>query len=196
MFYAEDSMVSSSDPVWLQGAFNALVGLFDRMGLQTNFRNTVSMVCHPCQSAGNLTTAAYGRRITGEGQSYKERLREQVVCKECGELLAVGSLLSHLMTQHGRAEGRRRQWTTLATGRVPKVYQISCPEKRGRQTCSVEWCPVRMSTRTAMQVHFVHRHVLNTVVMMEEGNSPHPRCPQCNMRPPQRVLNERHPGTA
>ena len=72
LFYANNGMVASSDPAWLQGAFNALVGLFDRVGLQTNVRKTVGMVCHPCQAAGNLTTEAYGRRITEEGHSYRE----------------------------------------------------------------------------------------------------------------------------
>ena len=56
LFYADDGMVASSDPGWLQGAFNTLVGLFDRVGLRTHFGKTVGMVCHPCQAAGNLTT--------------------------------------------------------------------------------------------------------------------------------------------
>ena len=47
LFYADDSMVASSEPAWLQGAFNSLVGLFDRVGLQTNVGKTVVMVCHP-----------------------------------------------------------------------------------------------------------------------------------------------------
>ena len=47
LFYADDGMVASSDPAWLQGAFTALVGLFDRVGLRTNAGKTVSMVCHP-----------------------------------------------------------------------------------------------------------------------------------------------------
>ena len=47
-----------------------------------------------------------------------------------------------------------------------------------------------------MQVHFLHRHVLDTVVILEEGNFPHPRCALCNMPVPQRALNGRHPGTA
>ena len=34
MLYADDGIVASSDPAWLQGAFNALVGLFDRVGPQ------------------------------------------------------------------------------------------------------------------------------------------------------------------
>ena len=33
LFYADDGMVASSDPLWIQGAFNTLVGLFDRVGL-------------------------------------------------------------------------------------------------------------------------------------------------------------------
>ena len=66
LFYAGDSMVASLDPVWLKVAFNALVGLFDRVALQNNVRKTVGMVCHSCQAAGNLTTAAYRRRITGK----------------------------------------------------------------------------------------------------------------------------------
>ena len=47
MLFSGDGMVASSDPAWIQGAFNALVGLFDRVGLQKNFGKTVGMVCHP-----------------------------------------------------------------------------------------------------------------------------------------------------
>ena len=52
LFYADDGMVVLSDPAWLQGAFTALVGLFDRVGLWKNVGKTVSMVCHPCQAGG------------------------------------------------------------------------------------------------------------------------------------------------
>ena len=94
-------MVTSSDLAWLQDAFTALVGLFDRVGLRTNFGKTVSMVCHHCQAkAGNRTQEAYGRRVTGEGRSYTERQRERVECAECGEQLAVGSVSIHQMTRH------------------------------------------------------------------------------------------------
>ena len=68
VFYADDSMVVLSDPAWLQGDFSALVAIFDRVGLLTNFGKTVSMVCHPCRAgAGNRTKAAYSRRLTGLG---------------------------------------------------------------------------------------------------------------------------------
>ena len=108
LFYANDNMVVSSDPAWLQGAFTALVGIFDRVGLMTNVGKTVRMVCHPCQAgARNTTEEAYGRRITGGG-SYAERQQERVACVECGEVLAIGSMSSHLMTRHGKAAGRRQ----------------------------------------------------------------------------------------
>ena len=44
-------------------------------------------------------------------------------------------------------------------------------------------------------MHFVHRHVQETVVMLEEGNLPHPRCPRCDMQVPRKALNGRHLGT-
>ena len=78
LLYADDDMVSSSDPRWLQGAIDTLVGLFDRVGLRTNVGKTVGMVCRPCQAAGTQSEAAYGRRITGEGPTYRERLNGQV----------------------------------------------------------------------------------------------------------------------
>ena len=64
LFYANDDIVVSSDPGWIQGTFNTLVGLFDRVGMQTNVGKTVVIVCHPFQAAENLTTKAYGRSVT------------------------------------------------------------------------------------------------------------------------------------
>ena len=68
LFYADDGVVASSDPRWLQWAFNSLVGLFERLGLRTNVGKTVRMVCRPCPAAGNQSEAAYGRKMTGRYQ--------------------------------------------------------------------------------------------------------------------------------
>ena len=45
IFNADDGMVVSLDPAWLQGAFGALLAIFDRVGLLTNVDKTVSMAC-------------------------------------------------------------------------------------------------------------------------------------------------------
>ena len=43
-----------------------------------------------------------------------------------------------------------------------------------------------------MRVHFVHRHVQDTVVILEEGNLPLPRCPRCDLQVSRKALNGRH----
>ena len=69
------------------------------------------------------------------------------------------------------------------------------PTKGGRRRCPVEICPEVLATRAAMRVHFVHRHVHDTVVMLEEVNLPLPRCPWCDLQVSSKALNERHLGT-
>ena len=74
MFYADNGMVGASDPVWLQGAFSALVAIFNRVGLRKNVNKTVSMSCHPCWAGtGNRTTEGYRRKLTGVGSTFRER---------------------------------------------------------------------------------------------------------------------------
>ena len=66
VFYTDDGMVGATDPKWLQGAFSALVAIFDRVGQQTNADKTVSMACQPCRAwTGNRTAEGYRRQITG-----------------------------------------------------------------------------------------------------------------------------------
>ena len=47
-----------------------------------------------------------------------------------------------------------------------------------------------------MRVHFLNCHVLETVVILEEGNLPHSRCTQFDMLVPRQAPNIRHPVTA
>ena len=46
--------------------------------------------------------------------------------------------------------------------------------------------------RTTIQVHFFHRHVRDTVIILEEGKPPHPWCPCCYILVPWRALNVPH----
>ena len=92
LFYADIGLVASTDPGWHQSAFETLTGIFDRVGLQKNIRKTVGMVCNPCWAAGVRADEDYTQRMTGEGWSFKERHREQVICPECGKDLEKGSL--------------------------------------------------------------------------------------------------------
>ena len=49
---------------------------------------------------------------------------------------------------------------------------------------------------TDLKVIFLHRHVRYTVVILEEGNLPHPRLPHCDMMVPWAALNVHHTTTA
>ena len=44
LFYADDGMVALSDLLCLQGDFSTLVGMFNRVGLRTNYGKIVVMV--------------------------------------------------------------------------------------------------------------------------------------------------------
>ena len=104
---------------------HSLVGLFEHVGLRTNVGKMVSMVCRPCPEAGNQSEAAYEGKIKGEGLTYREKQKERVKCGECGKVIAVGSLASHRMTQHGKAKEEQWSWNASATGGgVPRTYQI------------------------------------------------------------------------
>ena len=196
LFYADDGMVASSDPRWLQWAFDTLVSLFERVGLQTNVGKIVSMVCRPYQAAGTQSEETYGRRMTGEGPAYQELQKGRVQCGDCGKEMASGSLVSHRVTQHGWVAEKRWSWEASATGGAPQTYRMALPTKGGPQSCPVEGCPCRAGTRTAMQMHFFNWHVRDIVIILEEGNLPHPRCPQCDMLVSWRELNGWHYATA
>ena len=81
LFYTDNGMVAFSDPRWLHVAFITLVSLFDRVGLRTNVGKIVGMLCRPCQAAGTQSEVEYGRRMTGEGPSYREQKKGRVQCK-------------------------------------------------------------------------------------------------------------------
>ena len=189
-------MVALSDPRCLHRAFDTLLSLFERVGLRTNVGKTVSMVCRPCQVAGTQSGAAYGRKMTGEGPTYRERQKERVQCGECGKEMAAGSLASQRMTQHGQATDQRWSWEASDTGGEPQTYRLDFPTKGGPQSCPVEGCPGRSGTRTDMRMHFCNQHVRDIVIILEEGNPPHSRCSRCNMLVPWRALNGRHHATA
>ena len=72
------------------------------------------------------------------------------------------------------------------------MYKVHFPVKDGRRRCPVEGFPGVSVTRVAMRVHFLHRHVHDTVVILEEGNLPLPRFPWCDLQVSRKALNRRH----
>ena len=65
VFYADNGLVQSRDPVFLQEAFNALVALFECVGLRTHTKKAEGMACIPGRIRTSLLCEAYANRIEG-----------------------------------------------------------------------------------------------------------------------------------
>ena len=98
------------------------------------------------------------------------------------------------LTREGGGETASMEHTGQGSG--PQSYWMSFPAKVGPRKSPLAGCPGRVATRTAMRVHFVHRHVLDTVLILEEVKFPHPQCVRCDMLVPRQALNRQHLGTA
>ena len=110
-----------------------------------------------------------------------------------GKCSPKGSLVTHHQTQHEVAKGGLGSEGVRADrGNNPRTYSMAFPERAGPRPCPVKGCSGRASTQTAMRVNFWHRHVRDTVVVLEEGNLPHPRCPLCDIMVPWKALNGTH----
>ena len=63
VFYADDGLIVSRNAEHLQLAFDALIGLFERVGLKTNTTKTESMVFLPGRIRTPLTEEGYEERM-------------------------------------------------------------------------------------------------------------------------------------
>ena len=89
------------------------------------------------------------------------------------EGLGEGSLVAHRQTQQGVANwGLGQEGDEEGGGDDPRTSRMAFPTNAVPRPCPVEGCSGRAATRTAMRVHFWHRHVWDTVVILEEGNLP------------------------
>ena len=92
VFYANDGMVGSREPDWLQHTMNILVGLFRRYGLAANVNKSHTMTCQPGAIWAGMLEDAMALKCTGVGDSYQERLQRRIPYPECGVDLIVGSM--------------------------------------------------------------------------------------------------------
>ena len=65
----------------------------------------------------------------------------------------------------------------------------------GEISCSVPGYGVGETDRTNLRIHFLHCHVRDALVILEEGNHPHPWFPERENFVPWAALNRRHPTT-
>ena len=66
----------------------------------------------------------------------------------------------------------------------PCTYKMAFLTTCEPRNCLVKGCRGQAVTWTAIQVHFYHWHFRDTVIILDEGNLPCPRCPWCDMLVP------------
>ena len=151
LFYADDGMAASTDPVWLQNAVQRLCDLFRCVGLKTNTRKTEVMTCHPGEIRDRLSMEGYKRRHQGVGDSYQARKRHRVTCPfpECGKDLAAGSLQQHLRSQHGTESSG--SIADIPEETDPVLYTVDFPGILTQVTCPVEGCSHPLWSRSLLK---------------------------------------------
>ena len=91
VFYVDDGLIASRDPVWLQESFDVFIRLFERINLFTNATKTKAMVCVPGQiREGKMEEEYAAYKSQTETTDNK---RHWVDCEFCGASLAAGPIL-------------------------------------------------------------------------------------------------------
>ena len=194
LIYADDDQLSAMDREWLQQALNVLVGMFERMGLKVNIAKTKFMICLPSSHHSHISVDAYKRKMTGEGETYRERKHRRVQCPECEAQLSASYLPTHLRMQHQIC------WPILDHGpsplnEAPADWWMSCPKALKIHKCPVPNCCGKTRTPYGMRLHYFKRHPNTTICILEEGSNPIKKCPKCKMHVGHLALNRRHLGS-
>ena len=75
------------------------------------------------------------------------------------------------------------------------TYRIYFLQGARNIACPVGGCPGSATSRSTLWVHFLHHHVRDTVVILDEGSHPLPCCPRCDMSVTWWDLNGKHQAT-
>ena len=174
IFYADDAILASRDPVALQRALDVIVELFERVGLRTNTSKTKVMTCVPGKIRTRLSQDAYNN--SREGMHANDDWKKlRVTCDLCDMDLAAGSLPSHLEAKHDVFRSKVINQDLLVE-RDAKVYHAMASYD-GTFYCPVPGCLGKATTKWTLRRHFGQRHPLDLVSVPGQGC--YPRCEGC-----------------
>ena len=98
IFYVDDRSIGGRNHIWIQDALTVSLAMFRWMGLEKNLEKTKYLVCTHGYIWGEWSEAAYKRRSTGEGETFRERKQARVSCTVCRVTVAASSLKGHMWT--------------------------------------------------------------------------------------------------
>jgi hypothetical protein len=177
IFYADDAYVASRQPARLQEALDILVGLFRRVGLDTNTTKTKTMVCVPGRIRTRLPSRSYDRMRFGFQTAAQWNARS-VECRRCGATLQARSLASHMASQHDVYVAYELEPEYLED--APSVTYQAQAAPGGGYDCPVPDCPGSSPTQWTLKRHFRDRHPRDLVAF--DGGFPDGKCERCGMQ--------------
>ena len=107
--------------------------------------------------------------------------------------LAAGFLTANHQDQNGTSQVN--QWGDTLNPPYPRLYRVSFSWARGPVKYPVEICRGWASTHTNRRTNFLHHHVWDRIVILEEGNRLPTYFPDCKMFVPWVAMKNHHPTT-
>ena len=89
----------------------------------------------------------------------------------------MGSLKSHRKQVNGFS-GTIPYAFPILTAEETQTYRVSFLQSETTIHCPVEGFQGRAVDRTNLRIHFAHHHMWDTIIILEEGNFPHPCFPK------------------
>ena len=159
VFYADDGMVVSQDPYWLQHLMNVLVGLFRKYGLAANVANSCTMTFQPGLLRSGMSEEVKALKCTGVRDSYRVRLRRSIPCPECGFEITAGSMTAHRRRMHGtELEIDWSQLPVSQTEHQPQVYNLRFLQSTKRCPCPFPGFPGFYHMWNGLRLKFISQH--------------------------------------
>ena len=93
-------MVISIDLDWLQHLMKVLIGIFWKYGLAADVAKSGTMICRPSDFRSGMSEQARELKGKGLGDSYHERLYQQIPRPECRVKITAGLMTSHPFRMH------------------------------------------------------------------------------------------------
>ena len=155
IFYVDDGYIASKDAEFPQEALDILIEMFKRVGLATNTKKTLAMVCTPGNIRLQLPTDSY-RRLR-EGVATGEEGKRAVVCHMCEAGLQARSIRLHLKSNHDIYQ------QVVVADYLLEAHPSICyeAERVGRKVpikCPFPGCPGKLSSAYMLRWHFRDLH--------------------------------------
>ena len=194
IFYADDGVITGSDPNLVQSMLDIYTDAFLRVGLKMNVAKTKAMIM-----TGRKFQERATRPMEHQDLSSKEYQTMKVCCDKCKTMVGRNYLKRHqetqkciwertkiqnetqnVMTPIGTQVNRTNNDDDETVTDVNICHEISV-DGTNETSCPVLNCSFHTSTSCKMRHHFRSRHVKDTIIILEEGAIPLPKCPKCGI---------------